>query len=243
MVGISKAEKKVLEQAGRIVRPLEVIGILDIKKNQANVLLHRMRKKNLLVKVEKGVYVNPDKVGNTYVLLPLVLGDYYISYFTALNYHGLTTQVPAAIFIVNLKKRKEIQYKNDIINLIKIRKRDFFGFEKVELGNTKMNMAVKEKALLDSLDRSDYAGGIKHVISCFKNFSSEKLAKFVLKSAKKTNIRRAGAIMDKKHITIPAKLEKKMLESCDISYYTKLNKTGQNKGYRIKKWKVLWNAE
>lgn len=244
MKTLSKSEALVMEEIEESIKPLEVAGILGCSLNQARVVLHRLDKKGWLLRVKRGLYIHPERIVNPYHLLPLLSKKYYVSYFTALNYHGFTTQVPTSLLVASLDTSLKIKFHNTSIKFIKVAEKKFFGFKKIKIKNKDIAMAEKEKALLDSLDKPQYSGGINHVIPCFENeFNTKKLIRYALKLDNRTLIRRLGAILDQKEIELPPSLEEKMLKiSNEAGYYSPLDKTRKINGKKIKKWRIRWNV-
>ena len=79
--------------------PRLLAGIFDLDAPQAYTLLERLTRQGLVVAVEKGKYLlvglQPERVlGNPLFIAAQLAHPSYISYWSALHYHGLTEQAP-----------------------------------------------------------------------------------------------------------------------------------------------------
>ncbi|MBS3055932.1 MAG: hypothetical protein J4473_00710 [Candidatus Aenigmarchaeota archaeon] len=234
MKTMSKMESVVLDHKKRTVSVLDVIGMFVCTKNEASVILHRMAKKGLLIRVKKGVYTKPEE--NSISVFSEVIKKYYFSFITALNFHGLTDQVP----MIQIAATTEEYGRFLDIQMIKISEKKFFGFKCVEFQGAKIFMADRERALLDSLEKPKYAGGIRHVIGCFKNkYYTEKLINYAFRINNMSLIRRLGYVLEYNKIKIPSHSERQMLIKVKkVSFYTKLNISSESV-FKNKKWMVV----
>ena len=76
-----------------------------MNKNVLSVLLHRLEKSGWIERIEKGKYMivplgerKGEYTLNEFVIGSVLVEPYAISYWSALNYHGLTEQIPHTIF-------------------------------------------------------------------------------------------------------------------------------------------------
>jgi len=117
-----------------------------------NVFLTRALRAGYVSRIIRGVYFN------TFKHLPRIeeVACYlrtpsYISCEWALNYHNIILQVPAVCTTITLSssvgKRNTVHYRDVMIEYSKISERLFCGFDT----NEGFNMAVPEKALLDTI--------------------------------------------------------------------------------------------
>lgn len=127
---------------------------LDIAKflaidNQRNLenLIKKLVEQKILTVLERGKYYLTDKTPSTFEIAQFIYGPSYISFETALNYHGLLSQFPFEISSATTKKRAEKEIDGKIYTYSKIDKNLFTGYylEKNCL------MATKEKALFDQM--------------------------------------------------------------------------------------------
>lgn len=62
---------------------------------------------------------------------------YYIGYWSALNYHGLTDQTPLAVYIASTKPRNSRRILNAEFRFVKILARKMLGTEDAEIEKRK----------------------------------------------------------------------------------------------------------
>jgi len=148
------------------------------------------------------------------------------------------------VFAACLDRKGTASLLGTEIRYIRIVRKKFFGFVETAFGEDRVCVADREKALVDSLDKPQYSGGISHVVSCFRNeMDAEKLGNYALRIGNRSLIRRLGAVLGESKIRIPARLREEMLEKAsDVPYYTKMgNAAGE--GRKIREWKVIWNVK
>ena len=136
---LSKLEDKAYGELKRngleIFRIRDLCLILNINKTKAYNLIKSLRKKNAIEKFAKGVFSL--KGTDEFVVAVNLNWPSYISFWSALNYYGLSDQNPKKIFLATTKYSREI--KN--FKYITISKNRFFGYTLVG----KINIAEKEK--------------------------------------------------------------------------------------------------
>jgi len=136
---------KELNKSYYLVADLE--KVLDLERKSLYVLLNRLVKKEVLVKLKRGVYQpafqNPDlkKVANE------LYYPSYLSFESALSTYGIINQVPYTLTFATSKRSKKMKLANTPIEYRQLKKDYYWGF-KLENG---FYLAQAEKALLDQL--------------------------------------------------------------------------------------------
>ena len=99
-------------------------------------------------------------------LVPALVGthDYYVSWWSALALHGLTEQLPSSIWIAV----KDIFRPARVIGgttyrFVRLSDRKFFGVYPHRVGRRVVMVATCAKAVVDSVDHPEYAGGMGEV--------------------------------------------------------------------------------
>jgi predicted transcriptional regulator of viral defense system len=161
-----------LENKGRAA-----FSIKDAKKilsaSDASVwnVIYRLKKKGRIEKIERGKYLLiPAEAGVEglwseipYLILPDILKDYYVGFYSALNYWGMTEQVPGAVFVATLRQRKGLEYGPNAFKFVRLSKKRFFGSVEEEMSGVKFKVSSKEKTILDCLMYPRYCGGLDEV--------------------------------------------------------------------------------
>ena len=135
-----------------IFRYLEVVKKFN-QEPEASIKtqLHRFVKKDLLVKIKKGLYCFDQKKLHEFDLASLLYQPSYISLESALNYYGLIPDVPQSVTSVTIVTTKTIRNQFGRFSYAKIKPSLYFGFKQIKSANSSLffNLAQKEKALLD----------------------------------------------------------------------------------------------
>lgn len=144
------AHAKLLALKQDVICTNDAAACLKITIAHASRLLNRLSKAGFFIPLSRG------KWGCRPTINPLILPHYltspvpcYISFLTALYYHGMISQIPDTIYAASLARTR--QYKTPLarISIHRIEPNFFFGF-RVD-PHLKIRMATPEKALLDTL--------------------------------------------------------------------------------------------
>lgn len=144
----------------------EILGAPDASVRD---VLFRLRKKDRISRLEKGKYsLNPAKSGLEghwaelgYLVADYLLEDYYIGFWSALQYWGWTEQIPQILFVATPEKKKSLNYGGQKIRFITISRKRFFGSTtEWTVQEESFRVASREKAILDALLYPQHCGGI-----------------------------------------------------------------------------------
>lgn len=225
---ISKLESKALEQLKdmKIFRLVDLIELLSLTQTQAYNLIKSLKLKRIITKIRQGLYAI---TGTDEMLIANRMSwPSYISLWTALNYYGLTEQVPKKIFSITtryIKNKGSFQF-------ITVKTNRFFGYTKVG----EITIAEPEKAVIDSLLFPNYAGGIKEVSKCLENpklFDKNKLFDYALKIQSKAVLRRLSYLLDSKGIKVPANIRGMIGKGYELLDPTLKKKNNYNKEWLL----------
>lgn len=156
----------------------EVARALGITLASARVAATRYARRGLLVRVKRNVYVQRERWNNAsledkFQLANIAQVPSYISLTTALEHHGLTTQMQRDfIESVALMRTTQIQVKQTLFSYTKIAGQLYFGFQK----KNDYFIATPEKALLDAV----YLASLGRYALDFSALEPERLDQEVL---------------------------------------------------------------
>lgn len=97
-VNLGPLESKLLfeleKQGKRIFDFQEAVEIVDTSDSSVANVLHRLKKKNRVEEIQKGIYVlNPAKSGlegdwmeSIYLIVDHIVDEYYVGFWSAMNY-------------------------------------------------------------------------------------------------------------------------------------------------------------
>jgi len=132
--------------------PEEVAACLKITKASARVLCSRYNKKGYFMRLKRNIYLFkealPSLTQDQIFQLSIRLQEpSYISFTTALHFHGVLPSVPSLVECVSPTRSNEKQIGFITLKYHKLPKSLYFGFEK----SKNILIATPEKALLDLL--------------------------------------------------------------------------------------------
>ena len=170
---LSKTESSLLSrmsERGKNIVTLKDATELGIPYRNAKLIVSRLMGKGWLIALSRGTYlIVPLEAGvegryseHEFVIASHIVKPYYVGYWSALQYHGFTEQVPATVFVVTT--RHVINRSRVILDsryrIVTVAEKKFFGFNGVMLANSTVNISDKAKTIADCLDHPEYCGGI-----------------------------------------------------------------------------------
>lgn len=152
----------------------DLAGILHLPPEKAYSTAARLRERGFVQQVEKGKYLllgfEPERVlSNPFFIASHIVYPSYISYWSALNFYGFTEQVPRTVFLCTTKKKAEVIFSDFLFKYVLVKPGKFFGYKKERIGDLDFLIADKEKAVIDSLDLPQNAGGMREVAKALYN--------------------------------------------------------------------------
>ncbi len=246
--GVSKREMELIERLEESSISLftirEISILLKCTRSKAYNIVKNLNKKRLVQKIGNGKYLLSflSKTADILEVAPKIIWPSYISFWTALSYYKFTEQLPLTIYLCTTKSRKTFNFENSRIEFIKLSPKRFFGYTKAG----KMIIAEKEKALLDSLLFTRYAGGIGEVFKClstgWNELDKSTIVDYALKFNNKTLLRRLGYLIEYGELRIEKELISKLQKNIGKGYAL-LEPYLTKKGRLNKRWGLIINKE
>lgn len=252
----SKLLLKLAWEKKRLVSLPEIVRLLKISRDHAYKLASILCEKKWLERLKSGAYQviplegGPKRVSemNPYVIGNLLNEPYFFSYATANTYYGFSTQVYNTLFIALTRQHHSISLKGVKIDFVMLYPAKFFGFTEVEIMGEKVKMAEPEKALLDSLDKPRYAGGIEEVFAAFDRVKEKidlgKLLECAFRFKTTSLLQRLGFLIDFLKIPLSDNLRQKLLSKIRKAQPIPLA-TPERFGHKGKlwpEWKIIQNV-
>jgi len=149
-------------------------ALFDLDAVQTARLLARMEGEGLVAKVERGKYLllglTPEQVLSNHLFIGShLVTPGYVSFWSALHFYGFTEQVPQTVFISTTIKKPAVVFRGITYQVIQLEPHQFFGYQREMHGDLPVLIADEAKALIDSLHRPRYAGGVAEVAKALKN--------------------------------------------------------------------------
>ncbi len=184
-------------------------GILQTTDSSATHILMNLVRKRRLQRIEKGKYLLiPDEAGvdrywaeEPWVVVPHLVDEYYVGFWTAMNYWDMTEQIPYTIYVVTKKQKKKssLKFGNQKFQFITLSEKKFFGVVEAKTNKTKFNISTKEKTIVDGLMYPKYCGGIPEVSKAMwsvrKNIDWNEVLEFAKKVKVNVVLRRLGYLL------------------------------------------------
>jgi len=178
--------------------------------------LHKLAVKKRIQRIKKGHYLLiPAKAGyepkwreQVIRFIDNILDEYYIGYWSALNYWHMTEQIPRTVFIATKKRKRQFTYDNTVpLRIITLNPRKFFGWTTMENKGKKFNISDPEKTIIDSLDLPQYSGGITEVANALKHtLNPAKLVEYSDRLNNKTVHKRLGYLIQLLELDYPEEI-------------------------------------
>ena len=148
--------------------------LLGLETGQTANLLQRLERAGLVARVERGKYLllglEPEHVlSNPLFIASQLARPGYVSFWSALHYHGLTEQAPRQTFVAVTRRKAPVQFHSLLFRFVPVAPHQFFGYQRDLLGELPVVVADQFKAIIDSLNWPRYAGGVGEVARALQN--------------------------------------------------------------------------
>ncbi len=219
--------------------------VTNLDRESLKKMLFRMEKRGWIERIEKGKYliIPLDAEKGRYTLHEFVIGSllvnpYCIGYWSALNYYGLTEQIPTTVFIQTTSRKKK--QKTAIFGvkyiITRLKKEKFFGIRKEWIEDSQINITNIEKTIVDCLDKPEYCGGIIEAAKALKNgeYDKDRLSKYSNLMGNSGVKRRLGYLSETFSLDIK-------VPKIDTRNYLHLDPTMPHRGPKSSKWRLVVN--
>ncbi len=225
-----------LQKIGRPVFSIADVRIfLGAGREYARTLVHRLAKRGVLARLGGGRYCFAGT--DAFVAASSIVFPSYVSFLSALRFHGATTQLPQKISVACAKSRRPLEYGGVVVEFVKMNAKKMFGFRRVRVGNGFAFVADLEKAVVDCayLPRqcsiSEASGAVKSGA-----VDAGRLADYALGMNSGVVLKRVGFLLEKAGVDNGS--EWKGLIS---RKYELLDPSFPAKGKKNRKWKLVVN--
>ena len=225
----------------------DALKISNLSTKSLQKVLYRLQQSGAIERIGKGKYLiiplGAEKGKYTlheFVIGSLLVEPYSIAYWSALNYYGLTEQIPTTVFIQTITRKFNtnpkvfgVQYK-----ITMVKKEKMLGTRKEWIEETQINITDKEKTIIDCLDKPQYCGGIIEVAKALKNnkFDRKKLENYAQRIGNSGVLRRLGYLCELLNIKIK-------LPKLNTRNYLLLDPTMPEKDTKNARWRLIINLD
>ncbi len=228
----SDSFRDALEREGIVVfSSKDAARVIGKPPGYTRLFLSRLAKRGKILRIERGKYClrsASDLEAASNLAFPS-----YVSFLSALAFHGLTTQIPVQVQVACQKQKKGVEFGNVRIDFIKLKRAAFFGFRR--FGNS--FVAEPEKAVIDGLYAPERLP-FSEVIYALKQgrMDTRKLCEYAERMGSSMVRRRLGLLLEKTGLAKDACGFKKT-----ATRYAPLNPLLGATGGRDKKWMLIIN--
>ncbi|KXB05493.1 hypothetical protein AKJ51_05000 [candidate division MSBL1 archaeon SCGC-AAA382A20] len=182
--------------------------LLDISDSSVANVIQRLKAKNRTKEIQKGKYLlSPARSGieghwseSIYLIVDSVVDEYYVGFWSAMDYWDMTEQVPVMTQVALTKRKRNIKYGDQKIKFITISENRFFGVAEQEVDDRTFKVSDREKTVLDALTYPQHCGGIAEAAKAVWNAREDLDWRRLLIYLKRLDIsavrRRLGYILD-----------------------------------------------
>ncbi|HAJ26315.1 MAG TPA: hypothetical protein DCG53_03575 [Syntrophus sp. (in: bacteria)] len=234
-----------LQDARRIIAPNQ--------EKYVRQFLARLKKKGWIEQVKPGLFaVIPLSSGtertpqiHEFLIAMRLVEPAAISYFSAMNYHGLTEQLPRQIFIATNHKvaRPARESLGLSYRIITHRQERFFGVRKEWINESPFKITDLEKTLIDGLAMPEYVGGVGIVAQALSaswpRIDEKRLHEYAVRIGISAVVKRLGFLIETLAIGNPEGLRRLTELSTG---YPRLDPTLPAQGKHNRRWGLLVNA-
>ena len=201
-----------------------------LERGGAYVYLHRMLKKNMIHRVQRGKFTTH---ADPFAVSTQLVTPSYISFLSSLYLHGKFEQAINTIFVVTPSKKPPMKVFGMDVKFVKLKPSFIFGFKKVRKGESYISLAELEKTIVDILYLPKY-GRINCVADLTRDIDARKLEKYAELMGEPV-VRRAGYLLDRAGVGHDLKPRTKTVY--------KLNPSIKELGNFNKEWLLYINEE
>jgi predicted transcriptional regulator of viral defense system len=167
-IGLTEAEIEVLETAlmqhGAVITFEQLYDLFNEERTYLRKRVSKLTKLGWLKRIKRGVYVISDLSSrgslpiSHYAITNVLVENAYISFESALQYHGWFDQLLTKISLVSLKQYKDTVIDGYSYTFVKTQQSYFYGWQTYPIDGQLVKIADREKALIDLIQfhRSRY---------------------------------------------------------------------------------------
>jgi predicted transcriptional regulator of viral defense system len=169
-----------------------------------------------------------------------------IAYWSALNHHGMTEQLPRTVYIATNHpvRRPPGEVLGIGFKIVSLRPGKFFGIQKDFIGELPFMVTDREKTIVDGLDLPQYVGGIEEIAKALSTgwaqLNESRLVKYAAKIGNSAVAKRLGFIMETAGLGNAEALRKTISLAPGFS---PLDPTLPRSGKYNRRWGLLINTE
>lgn len=262
--GMGVALVRALAEQGRFAFTIEEARVLAHAIGAADsyltVLLHRLERAGWVRRVKRGTYALAPGLGfpeaHPFAIGMALVQPCAVSGWAALNHHGLTEQIPRVITLTTPKRvvtpsmrggageaPSTWQVGEQRYEIVSVVPSHFFGDEEVWVGDARVRIFDRERALLDCFALPRRFGGLAEGLGIFERHVRELKVDRLVDYAKRYDsvavVKRVGWALE--HLGMRSSPPVKSLQTLPMRGVRPLDPTRAPRGPRNKRWGLIEN--
>jgi len=214
-----------------------------VKNNFSDKSLRELVDKDYFRIIERGKYCRHN-FSDEYVIGSFLVKTGGIAYWTAMNYHGLTEQIPNVVYVQTTQAKKNKTIFGVRYKFIRVKERKLIGFKKEGYGNHQFFIMDVEKTIVDCFDLPEYSGGYAEIIKAFNQakLSAQKLVKYCTAIDNIAVTKRLGYLCE---LVEKPKMDYfiKYAQSVRNEKYNLFEGAGEKHGKTNRRWRLVMNMD
>lgn len=224
------------------------------KKDPTPQFLERLQSKGWIKRIIRGRFaVIPLSSGedrspqlHEFVVAMELVSPAAIAYWSALNHHGMTEQLPRTVFVAtdHPVRRQPGDVLGVTYKIVSLKPTKLFGIMKEWMNEIPFGVTDPEKTIIDGLDLPQYVGGIseitKALTASWTMLDEKKLRKYAAQIGNSAVAKRLGFIMEMLELGDVKALR---AEAPRAPGFSALDPTLPKHGKYNRKWGLLVNME
>jgi predicted transcriptional regulator of viral defense system len=232
----------------------EAAQIIGLTVPLASSLLHKARKRGLVSRVKRGLFVIvPPELGSSaeYAPNPYLVArylaegaPYFLSHASAMELHRMVTQPQFVIFVSSTKRIPKQTLHGTQFRFVLLKAKDFFGNTKHWVTKqASVEISDLERTILDGLRHPEYCGGITDVAKGLwmrhEDIQVTKLIEYARRLGVGSIYRRLGYLLELFSLGTQAELQS--LRNALTATYVPLDPSLPREGPHAAKWRMQLN--
>ena len=216
--------------------------------------LERLQQKGWIRRIRRGQFaVIPLSSGkertpqlHEYLIAMQLVAPAAIAYWSALNHHGMTEQLPRTVTVATNHPvyRSQRESLGISFRIVSVRPTKFFGIVQDWVNEQPFSITDREKTIIDGLDLPRYIGGVgeiaKALSGSWSQLNEAKLREYAGKIGNSAVAKRLGFLMETLGLGDPEALRKAVPLA---SGFLLLDPTLPKRAKYDRRWGLLINAE
>lgn len=231
-----------ISELGEVFTAEEAMRAVRINKGAFYYHIRRLREDGVIERIGRGRYrfVFPYRnAEDPFVLASVMVPSGAIAYWTALNYYGMTEQMPRVTYVITNVRGNYKHLHRFGIRVVIVRSRKFFGFDEVWISGRRVKITNPEKTVADCLDRPGNCGGIVEVTKALRSgVNMERVMEYLKRMRSNAGLKRFGYLAEVLGLSVPRIVE----EVERMRGYVLLDPTLDSVGKWCSRWKVIVNV-